>query len=161
MCQRPPDWRFAQRSGYNAPRYKIRPHCSQLTISFPALTRAAVAVVTFMWQPVQTPCSTATIAASPLLLKRRSNWSSTSGSILDASASRSFASSACCVSSAFDFVSRSANCRETLSFVARALFIRRFDFAFELVGLDHQFEFLILEFADFISWYRSISWLIA
>src|SRR5205823_9003898 len=67
------------------PRYKIRPHCSQLTISFPALTRAAVAVVTFMWQPVQTPCSTATIAASPLLLNRRSNWSSKSASILDAS----------------------------------------------------------------------------
>ena len=29
-------------------------------------------------------------------------------------------------------------------------FIGRFDFGFELVGLDHQFEFLILEFADFI-----------
>jgi hypothetical protein len=29
-------------------------------------------------------------------------------------------------------------------------FIGRFDFAFKLVGLDHQFEFLILEFADFI-----------
>ena len=37
-----------------------------------------------------------------------------------------------------------------LSFVARALFFGRFEFAFELVGLDHQFEFLILEFADFI-----------
>ena len=31
-----------------------------------------------------------------------------------------------------------------------ARFFGRFEFGFELVGLDHQFEFLILEFSDFI-----------
>ena len=36
----------------------MRPHCSQLTISFPLFAHTAVCVVTFMWQPVQTPCST-------------------------------------------------------------------------------------------------------
>src|SRR5439155_24004575 len=61
--------------------YRIRPQFSQLTISFPALTCDAVAVVTFMWQPVQTPCSMATIAASPLLWKRRSKRASKSSSI--------------------------------------------------------------------------------
>src|SRR5438874_1664790 len=93
---------------------------------------AAAGVVTFMWQPVQTPCSTATIAASPLLLKRRSNWSSKSASILDASASRSFSSSRCCVSSAFDLLSRSINCREIVSLVARAVFCAASNSAFIL-----------------------------
>src|SRR5947208_8331865 len=123
MCERMwerRDRRDAKVPPHYAAKYRIRPHCSQLTISFPALTPAAVAVVTFMWQPVQTPCSTATIAASPLLLKRRSNWSSKSASILDASASRSFSSSRCCVSSVFDLLSRSTNCREIVSLVARA-----------------------------------------
>src|ERR1043166_3319304 len=98
----------------------MRPQFSQLTISLPALTCDAVAVVTFIWQPVQTPCSIATIAASPLLLKRRSNRPSKSPSTLAASSSRSLASSSCRLSSALDFVSRSLNCREIDSFVARA-----------------------------------------
>src|ERR1039457_1963840 len=52
-----------------------------------------VAVVTFMWQPVQTLCSSATIAASPLLSKRRSNRSSKSSSIFAANSARSFVNS--------------------------------------------------------------------
>src|SRR6266542_627003 len=102
--------------------YRIRPQFSQLTISFPALALAAVALVTFIWQPVQTPCSIATIAASPLLLKRRSKRPRKSSSILPSKSARSLVNSSNRDSNAFDFSSRSAVCRAIDSLTPAAFF---------------------------------------
>jgi hypothetical protein len=100
-----------------------------------------------MWQPVQTPCSRQPTHASPLLLKRRSNWSSKSRRFGRKRFPVGFSSAA--EFHAFDLVSRSAiAARCFLSLPAR--FIGPLRVRLVLVGLDHQFEFLILEFADFI-----------
>src|SRR6266480_4252570 len=85
-----------------------------------------------MWQPVQTPCSTATMAESPLLAKSRSNRFSKSSSIFSANSFRSFSSSCSRVSSAFDFSPRSFICREIESLVAAAFFSSAVTSTFDL-----------------------------
>src|SRR5262249_24414636 len=91
--------------------YRIRPQFSQFTMSLPGLTWDGVGVVTFIWQPMHTPCSIAPTAASPLLLKRRSKRASKSSSIFPASSARSAVNCWSCDSKTFDFSSRSTLCR--------------------------------------------------